>query len=546
MRLAICSLNPTVSTDPTDPQCLDGTWETNGWSPIQTPINVDPASQNLTQISLPVFFDPPGSGNSPLPSHDVLGEAFGRPGFYCDNTTDPCAIEVTEEQGRGNAVVSPPDSSSNTLIFPLTFAAEAEGCPSGDAAIQTDSSFSLEHFMPQAVDATCNGKDGVVALNTTTDNLSVLANLTGGGASVAFVDDPGDPSVESALAGKHYAFIPVAVSATVVAFLAAQNLQGQIAYPLSVYNLTPNMVAGLITSAYQSASGSPVEVDGQEVPGDSDNLIPPLKCEYLKGCPNNQGLQVYNELPYNTFSLLNPAATGVNPPAVFGSFMSNISNGSSYGVTKWICAAPNMPISVTVDEKTTKKGKYKERTVSLTDPNVADHTLTTAPGSTIWPPYVTPTQPNGPPWVFPTCQGYSTFPALASGDTDYSESQNPSFQAKSIRSYAYSGNELPVISPTPLAGFGVMDSSEADYNGLNSASLQNADGNFVVGQCQPLRGRPVGLSGRHLCHQLLQRLQRRRLLDSRHHLRRRLDQAARGRPGDCHQEPADQSGDLLA
>jgi hypothetical protein len=296
---------------------------------------------------------------------------------------------------------------------------------------------------------------------------------------VAFVDDPGDPSVESALAGKHYAFIPVAVSATVVAFLAAQNLQGQIAYPLSVYNLTPNMVAGLITSAYQSASGSPVEVDGQEVPGDSDNLIPPLKCEYLKGCPNNQGLQVYNELPYNTFSLLNPAATGVNPPAVFGSFMSNISNGSSYGVTKWICAAPNMPISVTVDEKTTKKGKYKERTVSLTDPNVADHTLTTAPGSTIWPPYVTPTQPNGPPWVFPTCQGYSTFPALASGDTDYSESQNPSFQAKSIRSYAYSGNELPVISPTPLAGFGVMDSSEADYNGLNSASLQNADGNFV-------------------------------------------------------------------
>ena len=54
------------------------------------------------------------------------------------------------------------------------------------------------------------------------------------------------------------------------------------------------------------------------------------------------------------------------------------------------------------------------------------------------------------------------------------------FQAKSIRGFAYSGQVVPPLTNVPDAGFGVMDSSEADFNGLNSANLQNADGTFVL------------------------------------------------------------------
>ena len=486
MRVAICSASPAVSTDPTDPWCLNGEWEANTWTPAQVPIAVDPSQSNLTQVSLPVFSDPAGGGDSPLPSHDILNSKGAGTGFYCDNGADPCVLEVTEEVGTPNDVGNgPPVSTADTAIFPLAFVPQSSGCPSSDPTIQTDSSFSLEHFIPRAVDATCMAAGGAVALNTATDNQSDVTNFTAGGASVAFIDDPGDPAIKAALTGKHYAYIPIAVSATVVGFLAAQNLEGLTPYPLGKFNLTPNMVAGLITSEYQSADGSPEQVGANQVPGFSDNLIPPLSCGALFECPNDQGLQVYNELGYNTFALLNPSPPNVTGPQSFGSFMSNVSSGSSYQVTDWICKAPNTPISVRVDERTSPNGKFENRTVSVTDRNVGGTTLTSAPvGTSIWPPYTTSALPKGPSWVFPTCQGYATFPALASQEADYGESQNPSFQAKSIRSFAYTGQVVPPLTNVPDAGFGVMDSSEADFNGLNSASLQNADGTFVFPSTQ--------------------------------------------------------------
>ncbi len=78
---------------------------------------------------------------------------------------------MTEEVGTGVGD-GPPDTNANTAIFPLTFQAQSSGCPSGDPTVETASSFSLEHFLPPAVDATCGGSGGVVALNTATDNLS--------------------------------------------------------------------------------------------------------------------------------------------------------------------------------------------------------------------------------------------------------------------------------------------------------------------------------------------------------------------------------------
>ena len=481
MRVAICSTSPTISPDPTDPTCLNGLWEANYWAPTQVPISEDPSKANLSEVSVPAFLDASGSGDAPLPSHDLLNVHGVGKGFFCDDGANPCALEITEEVGTGVGD-GPPDSSVNTVDFPISFRSQAGGCPTNDPTIQTDSSFSLEHFLPSAVDATCKGPDGVVALNTATDNLSDISDLKTGGAQVSFIDDPGDPNIA---VNKSYTYVPIALSATVVGFLAAQNFEGQIPYALSEYKLTPNMVAGLITSEYETPDGSPKQVGNNEVPGFSDNLIPPLKCAQLINCPDDSGYQVYNELDYNTFNLLNPSPANVTGPEAFGSFMSNISTGSSYQVTDWICKAPNVPIPVTVDEITKPHGKYHNVKVMATDQNIAGTTLTSAPiGTSIWPPYTSAKQPNGPAWVFPTCQGYATFPSLASSEANYGESQNPSFQAKSIRAYAYGGQVVPGLTNVPYAAFGVMDSSEADFNGLNSADLQNADGAFVYPSAQ--------------------------------------------------------------
>ena len=475
MRVALCATNSSA----TDPWCVNGVWETRNVEPLHVPVTNDATQQNLTGVAYPAFSNPGGQGNSPMPAHDILNVNGLGPGFFCDNTANPCSLVVTEEAGQGNVVgYGPAVSASNSAVIPLNFVTQSGGCPSSDPVVQTDSGYSLEHFMPAAVEATCTGGNGVVALNTANDNLSVASDFANGGTNVAFIDNASDPTELGTLLGRGYSLIPVAVSATSVGFLAGRQ-NGPLPFPVADFNMTPNMVAGLITSQYQSPQGTLGIVNGQYVIQQTDNLIAPaaLDCALLLGCANkNPVTQLTNELKYDTFDTLNPVVAPVTAPTQLGSFMSNIDNGASYQVTNWICQAPNTPFPVQVDEV----GQSNPVTVTVTDPNLASATMTTPPvGSSIWPPFGDPTAP----WVFPQCKGYSTFPALSATNSNYSESQSPAFQAKAIRSWAFAGGSLP---QSPLAAFGVMDYSEASFYGLGSAKVENASGAFVAPSVQSI------------------------------------------------------------
>ncbi|MGO8872209.1 MAG: hypothetical protein ACLQPH_12570 [Acidimicrobiales bacterium] len=474
MRVAVCS----TLTSASDPSCLDGFWHSEFWDPVHVPINVNAASSNLTQAAVPAFLDPSGEGDNPLPAHDITNEQGAVSGFFCDDTTDPCTLEVTDEQGVGTAVTNPSVTASNTAIIPLQFAAQSSGCPSSDPVIQSDSSFSLEHFIPTAVESSCTGKGEVIDLNTATDNQTVVSDLADGGTDLGFVDDPGDPSLQKTLTNTHqpYAYIPVAVSATAVAFLGGYSNEGQ-PYPVSDFDLTPNMLAGLITTQYEGPHGSivgnPPEIIGE------DTLIPPLNCLNLLGCPGTKHVpQIDNEVQFDAFDLLNPfiGPTAIQP-LEYGAFMSNVSNGASYQATDWLCNAPNTPYSVDVDEIHLAKHQTNPVAVSVTDNNVATATLTNTPEtSVIWPPY------EGAAWVYPTCHAYPQFPDISSRSSSYAESQSPALQAKSLRSYAYNGGSLPSFTDPsePTIGFAIMDASEAAFYGLNDASLETPDGSFVA------------------------------------------------------------------
>jgi len=478
IRVALCSTN----SSPSDPSCLTGQWESQQWTPVQTPVTVDAAHADLTEIAYPVFFDQSGEGNLPLPSHDITNAQGAGPGFFCDNTADPCVIEITEEKGTGTSVGNgPPVTASNTAVVPLTFAAQEAGCPSIAPLIQTESSTSLEHFLPAAVDSTCSGSNGVVALNTTNDNGSVVSDFNSGNTNLAFIDNPGDLKQAGTLfGGRPFAYIPIAVSATVVSMLAGETV-GATATPLANYNLTPNMVAGLISTDYSDAQGTgtldPLTFYGEDYP----RL--PFPCKELVLCTGPDAVtELQNQLQYfSAFDLLNPptaSGPGVYMPQQFGTFDSNVSNGSSYQVTDWLCHAPTVPYTASFK----LVGKSSPVSASVHDTTVAGTTFTTPPvGSNVWP----PPGDKHPTWIFPSCQPYSTFPALASGVgsgggiSTYGESQLPSLQAKAMRNYAFGGSTVPFFSTNPAAAFGVMDSSEASFYGLYTANLQNAAGNFV-------------------------------------------------------------------
>lgn len=480
LRVAFCSA--AVATD--DPACLNGNWETRDLIPTTLPVIDNAATGNETSVAYPTYLNPAGEGNNPIPAHDLTNTIGVVPGFYCDGGTHPCNIVVTDQPASANGA-QVPITDANSAVVPLHYGALADGCPSSDTVLQVSSTYSLEHFVPAAVEATCKGKTGVVALNTANDATSVLNDFASGSSIVSFVDNMADPSQIATLLGKGYALVPVALSGTEESILAGFTYKGT-TFPLNSYKMTPNMLAGLITSLYQQPRGTTTPPPKPTF-ALSDNLVaamaaasPPVTCAQQFGCPakKTKTKQVAYQVRYNAFDMLNPGATGDIAPAVFGSFNANVASASSFEATSWLCSAPNTPFQVNVDLNATDGSTNPvPSTVTVTDTNKAPSTLTTAPlGSSIWPPYA------GAPWVYPDCHGYSTFPALSATANNYSPAQSPAFQAKAMRSWCYGGGVLPQ-PPTPqdpCASFGLMDTSEAQFYGLSPASLQNASGNFVA------------------------------------------------------------------
>ncbi len=475
VRVAFCSA--TGST--TDPQCLNGVWETQQLTPASVGVNSDTSTGNETSLSYPVFLDPSGEGNAPIPSHDLVNKTGTGKGFYCDATTDPCDLVVTAEKASDGSN-GPLISSQNSAVVPLEYASQSGGCPATDPTVDVENSYSLEHFIPAADEATCDSSTGVIASYLSNDDTSVVKDFAAGNDTVSFVDNVSDESQLADLLGTSYAYIPIALTGTTEAFLAEDSDNGSI-FPINNYDLTPNMVSGLLTSLYQTPAGILTQPPKPKFEL-ADNLMgaltaatPSVTCADLIGCPSTKGKakQLAYELRDNAFDLLNPSPANGYSPQSFGSFNSNVASGSSYDATQWICDAPNTPFSVQVP----LVGHADPVPVTVTDSNLASDTMTTPPlGSTIWPPY------PGASWIFPQCQGYSTLPALSASASNFSASQDPEGQAKAMRSWCYGGGVIPGPgnAEDPCAAFGLMDTSEARFLGLSTASLENAAGDFVA------------------------------------------------------------------
>ena len=323
LRLALCS----TITSLTDPVCIEGQWENDTYGPVAAPVIPTPDGTDTTTVAVPVFYQAGGEDNTPIPGKAVTG-GFAKPtSFYCDDTADPCALEITEETGTGNNADSDTlDSSSNTLVFPLNYEVLGSGCSSTDLTVNTESSYSLEHFIPRAVDATCGQAKGVIDINTTTDNKQVASDFASGGTEIGFIDSPTDPAVEGALFGESsFAYIPIAVSGTTVGSLGVVSA-GDTAYNFANYDMTPTMVAGMITDNFDNTAGQGVPVDYTPYTiQNGDNLIaglssgtPPVPCSNLVGCTptgNRKTRYKYEEayLPFNAPILLNPGTEG-SPP----------------------------------------------------------------------------------------------------------------------------------------------------------------------------------------------------------------------------------------
>jgi len=337
--------------------------------------------------------------------------------FFCGDAADQCSVDVDDWS------LLPPGSKNiaipvptDTAVIPLGYAPQSTGCPKATFD-PTYSDNSITELIQHESPVVCAGKSPVIPLNTPTSTSTVLPFLTSG--DVLFVDDPEAADVQAALAKVHYAVVPIVASAVVMGYVAAMQQGGQ-KYPFNGFELTPNEAAGLSVYNYQGS------YDGDMV-----------KCG-AKGKKKCSAIQGLNTLP----GFVGAGQYGVFPPSETSSVTEELTN--------WMCNAPNVPFML--------------NGTLVTDPNSAQNTLTHAGD-------------NGQkPWPITSCTAFDTFPAFTPLGILFDPAADPLHAVKFLRTFA----APPQFESSPVAGFAPMDWGDARYNGLDSASLQNAEGQFVA------------------------------------------------------------------
>ena len=260
----------------------------------------------------------------------------------------------------------------------------------------------MEQFLPAAGEATCSGADGVAVLPTSEPSVDdpscqstglshcPITDVISGTVPATFTDDPNDPATVAELkaAGGKFAYIPIAVSSTEIAFEGQAGRTGVAAttYPLSSYNLTPAQTAGIMTQEWTSPvaslflpeddlcaqltgtaqctetpATSQQHVTAYEVNGQTANIVVAIEGG---GQPDPETLPVltlsgnYNSISVKNaaknyandtgYALLNPWPGDSGPTPTTESnleaMFSSTASGSSYETTGWICAAPDDPV----------------------------------------------------------------------------------------------------------------------------------------------------------------------------------------------------------
>ena len=235
-------------------------------TPVQLPILPDGTSAGSQQV-----IEVQNNGAAPLSGFVPNGTTSGT--FFCDTGANPCSVDIFDPALDRSRT---PDAN-NTIVVPVQFLADSSGCPNG-TVLNTVSDFGIEGLLSRIAPLSCTGAQPTVAVNTAQDSLAAVQALASGTAQIAFTDDPEAADEQSALAGIHHAFIPVAVSADVLGFLAQNTLSTnfRLNFPESTMRLTRTWSRDSSLTSTTATSAPPMR-----------SLAPraPTRCSRLRPSP---------------------------------------------------------------------------------------------------------------------------------------------------------------------------------------------------------------------------------------------------------------------
>jgi hypothetical protein len=336
--------------------------------------------------------------------------------FFCTNDAR-CSIDVTDPTLSGSAT----KTAANTAVIPVTFATPAAACPAA-TTVATASEYGLaQELLSDSAALACSASAPATAFNTELDAVPAVQALQSGGDQIAFVDNPNDPAVQAALGSEasHVAYIPVALTANVLGFKATES-HNSTNFPDNAFALTPTMVAGFAAnvSSYQQQAQPPPDP--------------------APGCTPTRTVNC------SVVTELNPAQGGFGLPSAYGALVRAGSSGTTYNLEQWLCAVTtNTPVPL---------------------PGGSTVTEQETPGQTL---------ADGFGSAAASCPASDQFPALSTGGGNWFSEVSPAQQANKLESGL--ANQT-----APSAFFAPMVWSEAFYNGLNDAGLENGAGAIVT------------------------------------------------------------------
>ncbi len=344
--------------------------------------------------------------------------------FFCDDAPDPCSIDVSDPLYNSGGQTVLTLNPGNATVVPVTFAKPTGGCKQA-TFVPTASEFGIDRIFPIMAEYDCVGKAPSIAFNTSIDSASAVTGLLGGADQMAFIDDTTSPDVVADLdqlntgAERGYSLIPVALSSIDVAFKAtmADDTSGRI-YPDNTFELTPNMVAGLVTDFYSNVTGADLANCGTVNDG---------QCGLLGALNTPNGFRGASE---------------------YGGYVRADTSSSTSEVFNWLCHAPVVPVRLDG--------------VSVREVHTPARVL------------IAGLKAGGGKGIH-GCPDTDEFPSLLN-TFSWVAASDPSIQTKNLAAFVVPPNE----SLSPVAGFAPMNASEANYYGLLPAALQNASGHFVL------------------------------------------------------------------
>ena len=420
IKVHYCNLTTGLTPSP---QCVDGA-DSTFIAPSTTTMTVfsDGTIDESTQVPL----NDPSGGNpyrAKIPGTNTTGS------FYCDGEAMVCGIVVTESILTHPSTQTP--NPANSVAFPISYDLSAAACPSKQTLITSESEFGVGPLLPQVDRKNCAASGQAYNLFNTEqsgdtavhDLYENVRNTSSSATRVAFTPDPWSPNQAKYLPAGHFVAIPITISATSMAFQGT-IYDGNGQYNTTSFNLTPNMVAGIMTGHYSNTTQTNI-----------------AKC--IGTCPQPP---CFNP---SACSLLQLATMqpGYTIAAQLGAFPLAYPSGITDQLTNWICSAPLGKVPVGSDVYTEALTPAQEFMNGLT---AGGHPTTTCPQTNMW-------------------------PAENISGTWWSAGVSPLDQTKAL----YGAVPSPGSGASnPASGFAPMPLSWSDYLGYSNAALLNASGTF--------------------------------------------------------------------